>query len=285
MEGPVLVTGGTGTLGRLVVARLTAHGASVRVLSRRERRAGDPAGVEWVVGDMTEPAAAAAAVAGVRAIVHCASQPRDKRADVEGTRTLLDAARAAAGDEPGALPHVVFISIVGVDRVPLAYYRRKLAVEDLIAAGGLPWTTLRATQFHDLIVLLFAALSRSPLLPVPAATSDQPVDAGEVADRLVELVAGPPAGLVPDMAGPQVRRFSDLAHAYLKARGIRRLVVPVWLPGRVARGYRSGGHLAPGHADGRRTFEEHLAERVGPGRAAAEHGGAGAVPAAPADRR
>jgi len=129
----------------------------------------------------------------------------------------------------------------------VGYYRSKLETERLIAGSGLPWTVLRATQFHDLIARGCAALARLPVLPVPAATSFQPVDAGEVAARLAELAAEAPAGRVPDMAGPQVRTAAD-----------HRRVQPVGLPGRAAAALRRGDNLAPGRACGRVTFEEFL---------------------------
>ena len=146
--------------------------------------------------------------------------------------------------------------------MPLFYYRAKLKIERLIENSGLPWTILRSTQFHDLIVRGCAALARLPVMMVPAGTSFQPIDVGEVADRLVELAVGPPAGRVPDMGGPQVRSTGDLARAYLRATGRHCHVLPVRLPGAVFGGYRRGGHLAPDHAVGRVTFEEFLAERV-----------------------
>ena len=169
----------------------------------------------------------------------------------------MEAARAAG------IWHLVDISIVGVDRVPYRYYQAKLQAERLIQAAGLPWTILRATQFHQLVLLVTDHLARLPLVPVPAATSFQPIDADEVADRLASLATGPPAGRVPDMGGPQIRTATDLAGAYLQAAGRRRPVLPVHLPGAAFAGYRQGGHLAPDNAVGHRTWEQFLAEHVG----------------------
>ena len=103
-----------------------------------------------------------------------------------------------------------------------------------------------------------AALARLPVLPVPAATSLQTVDAGAVAARLAELATSTPSGRVSDMAGPQVRAAADLARSYLRASGRYRRVQPVWLPGRAAAALRRGANLAPGRACGRVTFEEFL---------------------------
>jgi uncharacterized protein YbjT (DUF2867 family) len=139
------------------------------------------------------------------------------------------------------------------------YFAAKRAAEQTIADSGLGWTTLRATQFHDGILVTVRQLSRLPVLLVPAGFRFQPVDPGEVADRLVELALGPPAGLVPEVGGPRVYELAALVRGYLRARGKRRPILPVWLPGRAARAFRAGANLAPDRAVGRRTWEEFLA--------------------------
>ena len=139
------------------------------------------------------------------------------------------------------------------------YFASKLAAERVVAGSGLPWTTLRATQFHDLMLLTVRQLAKLPVIPVPAGFRFQPVDAGEVAARLVELALGAPAGLVPDLAGPRVYEMADLLRGYLRARGKHRPIVPVRLPGSAARAFRAGANLAPDRAVGRRTWEEFLA--------------------------
>jgi uncharacterized protein YbjT (DUF2867 family) len=215
-----------------------------------------------VTGELVSGDGLAGAVSGPEAIVPCVGDPRRPRVDLDGTRNLLRAAQAARA------PHLVDISIVGVDRVPYRYYRAKLAAEHLIEASGLPWTILRATQFHQLVLLVAERLARLPVVPVPAATSFQPIDDGEVADRLAMLVAGPPSGRVPDLGGPQIRTATSLLRAYLHAAGRRRPILPIHLPGAVFAGYRHGGHLAPDHAVGRRTWEQFLAEQVDRSRSA-----------------
>jgi len=260
MTSLILVTGGTGTLGRQVVPRLRAAGREVRVLSRHAQEAAD--GVEYVTGDLLSGEGIEAAVAGAGVIVHCAGGRKDD--DVATGNLVRAAARAGR-------PHLVFISVVGADRIPVVsavdramfgYFGFKLAAERAVAGSGLPWTMLRATQFHDLSLLVAQQMAKLPVIPVPAGTRFQPVDTGEVADRLAELALGPPAGLVPDMAGPEVSSMADLIRGYLRARGKRRPLVPVWLPGKAARAVRAGANLAPGRAVGSRTWAEFLADRV-----------------------
>jgi uncharacterized protein YbjT (DUF2867 family) len=248
MDGPILVTGGTGTVGREVVRRLRDAEQSPRVLSRQRGR-----GI--ATGDLVTGAGLDDAVRGAAVVVHAATRPGR---DVAGVRQLLAAARRT-----GTSPHVVLISIVGADRVPLPYYRERCAVEEAVAGSGLPWTLQRSTQFHALLDRLLGLAARVPVLPVPAGTSVQPIDEREVAARLVALAGSGPVGRAPDLGGPEVRPFVELARMWLAARRRHRPVLPVRVPGRVARGYREGGHLAPGHAEGRITFGGYLSERYG----------------------
>ncbi|MEV8594037.1 NAD(P)H-binding protein [Streptomyces sp. NPDC052012] len=244
----ILVTGGTGTLGRQVTERLRSAGHDVRVLSRHT----EPYAVDLREGGD----ALDTAVTGVDTIVHCATAPRG---DEQAARNLITAARGAG------VGHFVYISIVGVDRVPFPYYKVKLAVERLVEESGLGWTVLRATQFHDLLFKLFQGLSKPPVVLLPARVKDQPVEVAEVAERLAELAQGAPAGRVDDMGGPEVRTLESLAHSYLRAAGRRRPVVKVPLRGEAYRAFRAGGHLTPEHAVGKGTFEDFLAARYAKG--------------------
>src|SRR6266496_3785620 len=260
MTSRILVTGGTGTLGRQVVPRLREAGCDVRVLSRRTREAAD--GIEYVTGDLLKDEGTQAAVDGAGIIVHCAG---GAKGDDEATRNLVRAA-SLAGTQ-----HLVYISVVGADRIPIVsgidramfgYFGSKLTAERAVADSGLPWTTLRATQFYDLILMVARQMARLPVIPVPAGFQFQPIDAGEVADRLVELALGTPAGLVDDMAGPRVYEMAELLRSYLRASHHHRPIIPVWLPGKAARAFRAGANLNPERAVGRRTWEEFLAARV-----------------------
>jgi uncharacterized protein YbjT (DUF2867 family) len=131
-----------------------------------------------------------------------------------------------------------------------------------VADSGLPWTTLRATQFHDSILTVARATAKLPVVPVFAGFRFQPVDADDVAARLVQLTLGEPAGLVPDLGGPRAYTMADLLRGYLHATHRRRLIMPVWLPGQAARAHRAGANLTPDHADGTRTWEDFLADRL-----------------------
>ncbi|WP_372352711.1 SDR family oxidoreductase [Streptomyces sp. KL116D] len=241
----ILVTGGTGTLGRLVTERLRATEHEVRVLSRHAQpyavdlRKGGP-GLDLAVAD-------------VDVIVHCASTQTG--GDEKAAANLIAAARRAG------VGHLVYISIVGVDRVPFGYYRTKHAVERLVEESGLGWTVLRTTQFHDLVRGVLRGFAKLPVMLLPAGVGDQPIEVSEVADRLAELALRPPAGRVADMGGPEVRTFEELARTYLRATGKKRAVLSVPLAGKTYRAFREGGHLTPERAVGKRSFEEFMTRR------------------------
>ena len=202
----ILVTGGTGNLGREVVQILRDAGHRVRILSRKPG-----AGENWVQGDVTKVAGLDRAVIGVDAVIHAASattQPwKFRSTDVVGTRRLLAMAHEAG------VRHVVYVSIVGIDGVSYPYYRYKVAAEAVVRENIVPWSILRATQFHTLIETFLTAFSQVPgLTTIPYDWKFQPVDPADVAKRLAEVVTAEPAAMLPDFGGPQV----EISRAWLK---------------------------------------------------------------------
>jgi uncharacterized protein YbjT (DUF2867 family) len=227
----LLITGGTGTLGRPTVAALREGGLEPRILSRRP-------GTRHVVANLQSGTGLAEALAGVDTVLHLAT---NQRSDVRATQNLVHAARAEG------VQHLVYLSIVGVDAVPLGYYRAKLACEQLIADSGVPHTILRATQFHDFVAGFFRAQRRLPRV----TTFDvpfQPISTDAVAARLVELVSAAPAhGRVDDLGGPETLPMAELARQWLEARGATsdaaaRRVVEWHAPGKLVGAYRARLH-------------------------------------------
>ena len=261
----VLVTGGTGRVGRPVVQRLHDAGRELRVLSHVSKPAID--GVDWVKADLVTGEGVDEAVRGASIIIHCAGAPSFRR-DQAMTVNLIQAARKLP-----APPHLVKISVVGADRVPVGrglgklmfgYFESMGATERAVEGSGLPWTTLRATQFFDAVALIAKAMAKLPLIPVPSGVRFQPVDTGEVADRLIELADGAPIGLAPDFGGPTAYPMADLIRSYLEAVGRHRALMPVHLPGKTARAVKDGANLPAADATlGHRTWEEFLADQKG----------------------
>ncbi|NKE59197.1 SDR family oxidoreductase [Lentzea sp. PSKA42] len=221
-----VVTGGNGSLGKHVVAALPGAKAVSRSTGT----------------DLLRGTGLGALRADV--VVHCATS---FRREVDMTRAVLAAKPA----------HLLYISIVGCNEVPLPYYKQKLAAERLIINSGVPYTILRATQFHSLLHTMFDRLSKLPLMPVPGFRF-QPIDEAEVGLELAALAQAAPAGIAPEMGGPEVREATDFARMYLAATGKKRRLVPLKVPGATYRAYRAGGNLTPGRAVGERTFSQYL---------------------------
>lgn len=237
----VAVAGGTGLVGAMVVERLSAAGHEPLVLARS-------AGVDLVAGTGVD-------LVGVDAVIDATNVVTRKRATSEAffeavTTHLLEAEKVCG------VGHHVALSIVGCDRVDLGYYVGKRRQEQLVQGGGVPFTILRTTQFHEFARQLLAGMA-GPVAVLPRMRI-QPVAAAEVADRLVELALGVPRGAV-ELAGPQEEQLVDVARQLLRQQGSRRKVVPITLPGAAGRQLVEGGLLptSPGPR-GTQTFAEWL---------------------------
>lgn len=240
----IVVTGGQGDLGRDVMAEVASRGHTATSASRRT-------GVDLRTG-----AGLRAALDGADAVVHCASSPRDPRAtDIDGTRRLIEAAG------PGL--HIVYVSIVGVDITPFAYYHAKLAAEKLLAEAAGSSTVVRATQFHDFAAAMARRLMRGPVVLTTGSLAAQPVDRAWVASRLVDHATGVrPEGPVraTDLAGPAVLSIPEVA-ARLRAHEGRPAPRVLRIPpiGAAMKAFASGSIL-PGERveTGGETFDDWL---------------------------
>lgn len=243
----VAVIGGTGTIGRHIVAALERRGAGVRVISRHspDRQA-----------DLATGAGLDAALAGCQVVVNASNGSPRRPGDVivDGTRRLADAAaRAGVG-------HMVLVSIVGIDRLPMGYYRAKLTQEQLVREAPTPWSIVRSTQFHELVLAALDVLGRLRLAPRSPARL-QPVAAREAAAPVVQAALGPPTARIADVAGPVAEELTALAAAASEHRGRRPLAVPVPLLGRMGAALRAGALTCPEpDARGATTFRSWLAE-------------------------
>lgn len=249
MPRTVLVTGATGTLGHHVVPEATEVGHHVRALSRRNRVG--YTGVHWHQADLLKPESLNAPLNGVDVVIHCATQATGSK-DVRAARNLIEAARRKG------VGHVIYISIVGIDDIPLPYYKTKLRVEQSLETSGIGYTILRATQFHELIEKSFSVQRFSPVLWTLRGVRFQPIDTRDVAARLVSLIDSEPAQRVADIGGPSVHTHPELGQMYLSAHNSVRRVARFTIPGRIVTGYRSGANLTPENAVGGASFQDYL---------------------------
>lgn len=237
------MAGGTGTLGRHVVARLENDGHEVRALGRHGP----------VVADLTTGAGLAAALDGVETVVDASNSARAARATlVEGNRRLLRA------EVEAGVTHHVGVSIVGCSAVPMAYYRVKVEQEAVVSGGPVPWSLVRATQFHDLVADVFAGAARFGVLPLVRGLV-QSVAVEEVAAVVADVAVKAPLRGEVVVTGPRTDDLRDLARRWHRATGRGAVPLRVPLPGRVGRGLRAGAltSAAP-DVRGTVTFEEWL---------------------------
>jgi uncharacterized protein YbjT (DUF2867 family) len=239
----IVVAGGSGMVGRHVVAVAQERGHRVVALSRST-------GVDLATGAGLAQQLEAADV--VIDVTSTATQSAQQSRQFFGavTRNLLEAEGAAG------VPHHVALSIVGSDKAPFGYYAGKALQEELVSTGQIPWTILRATQFHEFAQQMVERFRFGPVTMVPTMTS-QPVAAREVAERLVELAEGEPQGRPADLAGPEELRMTAMVKAYTAAMSIRGPVVQIPLPGGFGKAMRDGTTLAgPGAQRGVQTFAQ-----------------------------
>ncbi len=234
-----LVTGGTGTLGSYLVPMLRERGHDVRVLSRRTG------------GDLVTGAGVREAVESVDLVVHAASDTHRRfgAGDPQQTRNLL----AACGE----VRHLLYVSIVGIDRMPYGYYRHKLECERLVEESEIPYSIQRATQFHELLDGYLAKAARWPIVPLPLTAKVQPVAAREVAARCVDVVGAEPRGRAADFGGPEILTLREVLDVW--PGRVRALPLPT--VGRLLRGFHGGRNTTPEHAEGRLTWAQYLADR------------------------
>jgi len=249
----IVLFGGTGHLGREIV-RAVPGDMTLTVASRRPGASGARSGLRWAVADLETGRGLEQAVAGAEAVVFAAGHPRRHvEVEVTGLSRLLCASRRAG------VRHFLFVSIVGVDRIPLPYYGTKLRAETLVAESGLGFSILRATQFHYFVDLLLGVLGRVPLvMPVPRGFRVQPVAEAEVAREILQGLRRGPTGEVRNFAGPEVLTVRHAAELWLAARGRRQAVLEVPLPGRIAAALRGGHNTDPGAARGQVRWADWL---------------------------
>ncbi|MCL2515280.1 MAG: NmrA family NAD(P)-binding protein, partial [Microbacteriaceae bacterium] len=239
----ILVTGSTGRLGAPTIAALFEAAVPVRGLTRH--------GPGGAIGDLYTGHGIPAALDGIDTVVHCAQTGGAK--DIRVAANLIAAARDAG------VRHLVLVSIVGIEAMPIAYYGQRLEIEQAVERSGIPFTLQRATQFHELLLKIFESQRRLPVAVVPAIDM-QPVAAEEVGHKLAALALGEPRGRVPDIGGPETLPLSEFFGQWKELRGVRKASVPVAVPGALGRAFRAGRNVVPGPAFGRQTFAQFLGE-------------------------
>ncbi|NDZ77319.1 3-beta hydroxysteroid dehydrogenase [Streptomyces sp. SID10853] len=241
----IAIAGGTGWTGRRVAAALRARGDEPVVLARS-------AGVDLITGEGLDRK-----LDGVEAVIDVSNITTTRAKAAVSFFETATAQLLAAGRRAGVAHHVA-LSIVGVDRVGLGYYRGKRRQEELVLEGPVPGTVLRATQFHEFAAQMLDR--RGPVVIAPKMLS-QPVALTEVAGQLAALAHGRPMGMAPELAGPEEHLWmQDMVRRLARVRHERRPVIRLAMPGKVGKGLAGGDLLPTGPGPrGTVTFDAWLA--------------------------
>lgn len=264
----ILILGGSGVLGSAVVTTLQNEKISFQTGSRHQIKkdsystVNQSTQIPWTHVDLVREEGLPEALTGVDTVLHLASAPGKIGRDFFETvitRNLLNALKQSA------VKHLIYSSIVGVDRIQYSYYRAKREAEVLIQESQIPYTILRATQFHDLVDFAITKLMSLPIGFVPKQLLDQPIDVKAMAQELVQLAQSGPQQRIINLGGPEVLDAGTLTKLWMKYRKVSKPIVPIPIIGSLMKSFAKGDHTCPEKATGSKTWEAFLAERYGSG--------------------
>ncbi|MCA1054091.1 NmrA family NAD(P)-binding protein [Rossellomorea aquimaris] len=250
----ILVTGGTGVLGSSFASLAEREGYQVLRASRTQ-----PASViNWTFLDLMSGEGLSEALSGVDVVFHAATSPAKNtdKVDIAGTLMLLEECKKVG------LKHFIYPSIVGIDSIPLNYYKAKLTVEDRIVRSGVPYTIMRVTQFHNLLEKMIGLMAKYPIIFLPTTLIFQPVDVEEVAEAFLEIVNEGPLGKIDDFAGPEILSLKDMYTSWRAHHGVKNILIPLpYLPSKTFKAFRDGNNTNQNARKGERTWEWWLEKR------------------------
>ncbi|CAF1191509.1 unnamed protein product [Adineta ricciae] len=265
----ILVTGGTGVLGRAVTKLFTSNQTNFVIASRdRNFKNYDKENVninfkgQWVQMDLVKSKGINQSLGkDIDTILHLASMNLEKvnghLGDIVLTKNLIDS------DDKRQIKHLVYISIVGIDKIPFPYYRAKLQCEQLIKTSGIPYTILRATQFHDFVDAIVSKLLNLPIPIVPKKLKVQPIQIEAVAEELNKIAKGSPSNQIYDLGGQKIYTFKEIAASLMKARHENKMVVNLPIVGGVMKAFARGECTCDNRSSSSNTWEEYLADKYG----------------------
>jgi uncharacterized protein YbjT (DUF2867 family) len=208
----IVVMGGYGLLGSKLLRTLGEHDHDVTAASRRS-----------AVNTLTRDGLAEA-LGGAEVVVDVTNSPSfEDDAVMEFFRTST--ANLLAAEQAAGVRHHVAVSVVGCDRLSgSGYMRAKVAQEELIEAGPIPYTIVRSTQFNEFVEVIAYVATEGDTVRLPPARI-QPVAAEDVARSVAATTVGPPANGVIELGGPEAFAFDELIRLSLTGRDDPRRVV------------------------------------------------------------
>jgi uncharacterized protein YbjT (DUF2867 family) len=245
----ILITGGTGLLGKEVCELFENNRMPYKVSSHRVCALTDGA----IFMDMATGDGVREALTDIKVLVHLASDKKKPDNDIKGIRHILDELKYLKQKT-----HVVYISIVGTDQIPLPYFKQKWQVEQIIMESGQPYTILRATQFHKYVETVLNQSLKWPVGILPKKIPIQPVDVKPVAAALFRLAQEQPANDTIQLGGREVISLGDVAESWLELQHKKKFIINMPLWGSAGKSLLSGALTCRQQVNGTLSWTEWL---------------------------
>lgn len=245
----ILITGGTGNLGKSLLAVLKQEKISFTTGGRNNRSLE----TNFVTMDLLKNEGVEDAVKDKTIIFHLAT---DLKKDTILTENLIK----AIGKNQGV--HLIYISIVGIDKVPMGYYKQKLASEQAVIRSGIPYTILRATQFHQFAEQIITTLLKFPVGILPKRIISQPIQTEIVARELYRLSLQQPKNITYEIGGSEIKSLEEMAREWQEETGKKRFVInlPIW--GELGKSLRYGNLTTAKKCNESITWKEWLKSKL-----------------------
>jgi uncharacterized protein YbjT (DUF2867 family) len=245
----ILVTGATGQLGSALLRQLKDSDYEVKLTSRRKpENIGD---INWVYSDLLSGEGLEEAIKDIDVVIHAATSPmkNSEIIDVTGFGKFLDKLEN--------IKHFIYPSIVGIEDIPMKYYKHKLEAEALLKNSAVPYSIVRATQFHSFVESLLLSKPLVNRYIIPGNMKFQSVDVDEFANHLTSLIDLEPQGKIDDFGGPQIMTLREMAEQKIKINNEKNKVFSFSLPGKLYGAFLEGKNTNTDQR-GKITFEDYL---------------------------
>ncbi len=232
MSAEILVSGASGNLGKCLTTILDREGLHYHITTRKKVQSGE----KVLYLDLQTGEGIDNGCVGKKIIFHLASGTKkaDRSTDVLSVQKLIGASLK------NKVSHFIFISIVGIEKVPIKYYKFKVEAENIIKSSGVPYTILRATQFHEFIDNMISTFLKYKIGPLQMNGKNQPIETSVVAEKMFDIYKNGPINNTLEIGGPQVLDFRHLSTSWQKYTHKKKMIIPIPTVGKALSAIRTG---------------------------------------------
>ena len=257
----ILLSGGTGQLGKRILKHFYATNYLFTVLTRQENTE-LTGNINYLKADLTKIASLEDALDDdYEVVIHSASNPQNSNlVDVEGTRNLLKTIHKRN------VKHFIYISIVGIDQSQYKYYQDKLDAEELIIQSGIPYTILRITQFHDFVlnrIIHPLNIQKDNDFEIPQGLKFQSIDLTDVCEKIRELISKEPTYSRVIIGGPEILKIEEIIKIYLDVFKLNNGYKTTAQLNLFVKTFTTGINLCPNNRWGKITWNDFLLSKKG----------------------